>query len=375
MTLRPIILDRYLFKEFVLAFVAVVSFCALLLLVASIFDRFSDILEYGAPMSTVIAYFLSGLPGQLMHVIPIASMLAVLFSVGALARTNEILAMLTSGVHGLRLALPIVFGGIIIVVGTFMVNEYLVPKTEQARKIYELQLEDKDIREVTMNANVFARGKNEWFYLARIYSNENREMVMPTVVNLTDNHKTVKMRIEGDSAKFIENLPADKTSLWEFTNARTWHFDDAGLMTTYTEQAGKSIVPLEEDLPIILAQQIKPEEMNYPQLSERIRILEARNQPTADLRTDLLRKVTFPVGILVIMMIGFAFAVKSRAGTAMTLVGYGIGWAVAYYIVNAILQAMGASGAVTPVIATVVPTLFFAVVAIFLMKRSYQWHA
>src|SRR4051812_4885433 len=124
MNLRPLILDRYLFREFVLAFVAVMSFCTLLLLVASIFDRFSEILEFGAPMSTVVMYFLTSLPGQLMHVIPIAAMLAVLFSIGSLARTNEVLAMLTSGVHGLRLSLPIIFGGIIIVVGTFCLNEY-----------------------------------------------------------------------------------------------------------------------------------------------------------------------------------------------------------------------------------------------------------
>ena len=375
MNLRPIILDRYLFREFALAFLAVLGFCALLLLVASIFDRFSEILEYGAPMGTVITYFASALPGQLMHVIPIASMLAVLLSIGSLARTNEILAMLTSGVHGLRLAMPIIFGGIIIVVGTFLLNEFVVPKTERTRKIYELKLEDKDIRQVTMNANVFARGKTDWFYLARVYGNQKKTMVRPTIVNLTPDHATVKMRIEADEAVFQNDRPTDNASMWEFTNARTWHFDNSGNMTTYTAETGKTIVALEPDLPTILAQQLKPDEMNYPQLKERIRILSERSQPTADLETDLLRKLTFPIGILIIMLIGFGFAVKSRAGTAMAIIGYGISWAVGYYVINAILQALGRAGTVSPSFATIAPTILFAFAALWLMRRSYQWHA
>lgn len=375
MNLRPIIIDRYLFREFVYAFVAVIAFCALLLLVASIFDRFSEILESGAPMSTVATYFLSSLPGQLMQIVPIAAMLAVLFSVGALARTNEVLAMLTSGVHALRLSLPIIFGGILIVIGTFVMNEYVVPPLERTSKIYELKLENRDTRKITMNANAFARGETDWFYMARVYSNEDKKMIRPTVVNLSPDHSTLKMRIEGDAATFIENNRADNTSLWLFENPRTWKFDSQGKLTTFTAENTAQTIALEADLPTILAQQAKPEEMNYHQLKQRVEILEARDQPTQDIRTDLLRKITFPVGIIVVMMIGFSYAIKSRAGTAMKIIGIGISWAVAYYLVNAVLQALGRAGAISPAAATIVPTLVFAVIAIFLMRRSYQWHA
>lgn len=375
MNLRPIILDRYLFREFVYAFVAVIAFCALLLLVASIFDRFSEILEFGAPMSTVATFFLSALPGQLMQIVPIAAMLAVLFSVGSLARTNEVLAMLTSGVHALRLSLPILFGGVLIVIGTFTMNEYVVPPLERTSQIYELMLENRDTRKITMNANVFVRGETDWFYMARVYSNAEKQMIRPTIVNLSPDHSTVKLRIEGDSATFIENNPADKSSLWLFENPRTWEFDQWGNLTTHTIETTSQTLSLEADLPTILAQQAKPEEMNYHQLKKRVEILQARNQPTQDIRTDLLRKITFPVGILVVMMIGFSYAIKSRAGTAMRIIGIGISWAVAYYLVNALLQALGRAGTISPAAATIAPTVAFAVIALFLMRRSYQWHA
>lgn len=375
MNFRPLILDRYIFKEFVLAFFAVMAFCALLLLVASIFDRFSEILDYGASIYIVVMFFLSKLPGQLMHVVPIAAMLAVLFSVGSLARTNEVLAMLTSGVHGLRLSVPIIFGGILIVIGTFLMNEYVVPVTERANKFYDNQLEDRDIRRVTMNDDVFARGKNEWFYMARVYSIPEKRMIKPIIVNLRPDHRTVRLRIEAETATFVENRPDEKQSLWVLEQPRIWQFGDDGKLTTFTADNTARTIPLEEDLTTILSQQMKPEEMNYHQLRERVRILEARDQPTANLRTDLLRKITYPFGILVIMMIGFSYAVKSRAGTAMAIVGYGIIWAVVYYLANAILQALGRAGSIPPMAATIVPTIVFAIIAAWLMRRSYQWHA
>src|SRR5690606_35037006 len=157
-----------------------------------------------------------------------ASMLAVLFSVGGLARTNEILAMLTSGVHGLRLSVPILFGGIIIVVCTFIMNEYVVPPLERANTIYELQLEGDDIREFTMNANVCSRGRSEWFYMARVYSNEDKEMIRPSSVHLQPGHDTIKMRIEAESAQFQENNREEHTSIWLFEQPRIWEFDAQG---------------------------------------------------------------------------------------------------------------------------------------------------
>lgn len=374
MNLRPIILDRYIFREFVMAFFAVMAFCALLLLVASIFDRFSDILEYGASAKTIAVYFLSSLPGKLVQIVPIAAMLAVLFSIGSLARTNEVLAMLTSGVHALRLSLPVFVAGIFIVIGAFLMNEYVVPPLERTSKIYELKLEQRDVRKVTMNANVFARGREGWLYLARVYSNPDKEMIRPTVINMGANHAGVKMRIEGLRAKLQGKGPEGQT-LWAFENPHTWHFDDAGHITTYTAVTGTQVIPLEADLQAILAQQMKPAEMNFQQLKQRINIMEARKQPTQDLRTSLLRKLTFPLGILVIMLIGFAYGVKSRAGTAMAIIGYGIAWAAAYYIINAVLQALGNAGTVPPFVATVVPLVVFAGIAFWLMRRSYQWHA
>ncbi|MGI8908678.1 MAG: LptF/LptG family permease [Candidatus Sumerlaeaceae bacterium] len=373
MTFRPHILDRYLFREFVLSFVTVMAFCTLLMLVGSIFTKFSDIMEHDAAWLDVVMYFLTSLPGRLMVVVPIASMLAVLFSVGGLARTNEVLAMLTNGVHGLRLSVPIIFGGIIIVVTTFVMNEYVVPPLERLSRQYELILEEKDIESGQAAKSVFARGRDNWFYMCRVYTSRNKRMAKPTIVTLADDQTNLVQRIEASAAVLVKNDPQQKKSLWNVEAPRTWKLD-GGQITTYSAINTSVTLALEEDLNKILSQRAKAEEMNFHQLRERIQILSAREQPVGALRTDLFRKITFPLGILVIMLIGFGYAVRARAGTAVAIFGYGIGWAVTYYLVNAVAQALGHSGSISPYSATVLPTIAFMVIAVVYLRRSYRWH-
>ena len=375
MRLYPTILDRYIVREFILSFVAVMGFCTLLLLVASIFEKFQDILENSASINIIIRYFLTSLPGRMMYVVPIGSTLAVLFSIGALARTNEILAMLTSGVHGLRIGLPIAVCGLIIVILTFIMNEYVVPPLEARARRLELQLEGRAAIRSVASTKVFMRGGDGWFYLPRTYNEATKRMGRPIVIHLNPDKTTIQERIEGKEAKCISNEPEANRSLWMFDSPKVWKFDNAGKLTTYTVSNTSHTIALEADLPKILAQKSKSEEMNFHQLGERIEILAERDQPVFSLRTDLFRKVTFPLGILIIMMIGFAFAVRARAGNVMRFFGAGIAWSLAYYIVNAIAQALGHSGTLSPYTATIVPTILFAIVAALYLRRSYLWHS
>jgi len=374
MRLTPTILDRYIFRELLLSFAAVMSFCALLLLIADIFDRFGDIIDHDASFTTAALYFLTNLPARLVQIIPMAGTLAVLFALGGLARTNEVLAMVTNGIHGLRVAVPVIVAGALVVIGTFIMNEYVVPPLSRTAQALELQMEQKNVARRYTTKDVFARGRDNMFYMARTYDARQRRLGRPTIVQLTDDRTNLVRRIDAEFAVQVKNLPEEKKSIWMVQEPRIWTFDSTGKVASY--EVSETSVPLEfeEDLGKVLAQTAKAEEMNFHQMRERIKILSARQQPVFSLETDYLRKLTFPFGILLIMMIGYSYAIKARAGTLMTLFGRGVSWAIAYYLASAVFQALGRSGTVPPTVATIVPTLAFLLVAILYVERSYRWH-
>src|ERR1043166_8384879 len=128
---RVLILDRYIFRELAMSFIAVMAFCTLLILVVGIFTKFQDIMKNDVPLDKAFWYFVFSTPYQVMQIVPIAAMLGVLFSIGNPARNNEMLALMTNGVHGLRIAAPVIFGGLVVFVWAVFMNEIVVPPAEQ----------------------------------------------------------------------------------------------------------------------------------------------------------------------------------------------------------------------------------------------------
>ncbi|MCX7716793.1 MAG: LptF/LptG family permease [Candidatus Sumerlaeaceae bacterium] len=370
------ILDRYLFREFALSIFAVMSFCALLILVAMIFESFQDIIENNTPLGKAVEFFLCSLPTRLLLIIPLASMLAVLFSVGSLARTNEILAFMTNGVSSLRLAAPILFGGFLVFACSMFVSEYVAPPLQQRATYINLRyIQGKAESKITTEKNVFVRGDGNRIYILRAYSVVENRMVEPQIYDMDDNFSIVLSRIEAQSATFLRNDPEGKKSDWLFKNANIWKFDTEGNLQSFKSYPGEVTVYLEENLPDILSQRKTPEEMNFAELSRHVAILAARKQPVYEFMTDLILKVTFPLGVLIVMIIGFSYAVRTRAGTVMSAFGRGVVWAFGYYIVSAVFQAFGHSGAVSPYVAGTLPSIAFALAAAYYFRQSYRWYA
>jgi lipopolysaccharide export system permease protein len=370
------ILDRYIFREFVMAIFAVMAFCALLILVGMIFDSFQDIIENDTPIVKAIEFFLCSLPTRLLMITPIASMLAVLFSVGSLARTNEILAFMTNGVSSWRIAAPVLFGGLMVFAGSMLVSEYVAPPLQQRATYINLRyIQGKAESKITTEKNVFVRGDGNRIYLMRAFSIVENRMVEPQIYDMDDQFSIVRSRIEAQSATFLRNDPEGKKSDWLFKNANIWKFDEAGNLVSFVSYPGDVTVYLEENLPEILSQRKAPEEMNFAELRRHVAILMARNQPVYEFMTDLILKITFPLGVLIIMVIGFSYAVRTRAGTVMSAFGRGVTWAFAYYMVSAVLRAFGHSGAVSPYVAAVLPSIAFSLAAAYYFRQSYRWYA
>lgn len=370
------ILDKLLLREFWLAFVATLAFCALLLIVATLFDKFQEIVENDAPWDKVVLYFLCGLPFKIIQVTPLICALAVLFSIGGLARNNEILAFLTSGVHSLRIAAPIAASGAIVVIAVFIANEFFVARLEQeARYLERRYIEAKSETKLVTRRDIFVRGMGNRFYLMKMYDTRTGQMFTPQIVDMTEDYSTLRQRIDANEARLLAENRKKQRSEWELNQPRIWSFDEKGHLRSFQQYGGKQTVFLEPDLSVILGQKKKPEEMNFFELKQHIQILAEREQPVFEYQTDLYRKLSSPLSIIVAMMLAFSYAVRSRAGNATSAFGYGLAWTIALYAVSAFFTALGHSGVVSPMWAAWLPLILFAAAAVVYVRKSYRWYA
>lgn len=59
----------------------------------------------------------------------------------------------------------------------------------------------------------------------------------------------------------------------------------------------------------------------------------------------------------------------------MKAFGQGVSWAFLYYLLTAIMKALGHSGTVSPAVAGFLPIAAFLYAAVHSLRKSYRWYS
>ena len=130
------ILDRYVFMEWVKAFVMSLLAIMSLLIIEDIQDDLPDYLAWGATVGGILKYYLYLIPSFLPLILPIALLMSLLFALGNLHRRNEIIAMRASGLHLFRMTRSLVVAGCLLAALVLYLNASFVPYAlEQSRTL------------------------------------------------------------------------------------------------------------------------------------------------------------------------------------------------------------------------------------------------
>ena len=126
------LLDRYLLRELLVP----LGYCLCGFLIFWIFsDLFNELGEFQRKkllISDVGEYYLITTPGFLVVVLPIALLLALLYTLTTHARHHEITAIRAAGVSLWRLSAPYFACGLVASSLLFIVNEFWVPDSAEA---------------------------------------------------------------------------------------------------------------------------------------------------------------------------------------------------------------------------------------------------
>src|SRR5215831_17588529 len=139
------LLDRYLLREVLIP----LGYCLVGFLIFWIcFDLFGALAAFQRKrllVRDIAEYYLVITPEFLVIVLPIALLLALLYSLTNLARHHEITAIRGAGVSLWRLCLPHLMVGLSLSVVLFLVNELWAPRSsERAQRILSRRVAPQD---------------------------------------------------------------------------------------------------------------------------------------------------------------------------------------------------------------------------------------
>ncbi len=354
------ILDRYLLRIWTKIFVLTALGFPLVVTIIELSDKLSRLIDRGIPTSEILVGHVMGLPEKVFQVIPAAVLFATVFSIGALARNSELIAIKAAGRSFHRTLLP-VFAITLVVTGiTWIVGEISpVATRKQAELLGDVQQRARNTR-----FNFVYRADQGWVYLVRALDVDQdyaRQLVLerkgigreyPTLVlNAASgwyNDSLERWRLEQGRYRIVSGL-RDETN---FTFDSTFH---------------RALSQTPEDL---LEEPKAPREMRYAELGDYIQALEFSGGEVKKLKVQHALKVAIPFTCIVIALFGAPLANTSPRAAGAFGVGVSLGTTVIFLILVQLSQAIGAGGILPPTLAAWSPNMAFGAAGLILFARA-----
>lgn len=361
------LLDAYILKKILSTFFFVLLILVAIIVVIDLTEKVDKFTQNNLSTVTILGYYLDFVPWIAGLISPIIVFIAIVYVTGRLAAHTEIIAMLSAGISFPRLLLPYFIGATIIAGITFVLNGWIIPKSNKTRLDFELT----------------------YFKNRPYYDRSNIHLqIEPNVIMFIQNYNTqtnigYQFTLErfDDSNRLIEKTTADNI-LWD-TTKHTWHlkqwkrkFVDSVFLVRNN--------PLPSDLrssgtDLDTALNIKPVDfeneegkydgMTIPELTEHIKKLRFRGATGVE-TYEVERHIRFaaPFTIFVLVFMGvLVSARKSRGGTGFQIV-MGFILAFIFLIFFLLTRTFAETGALPPLLAAWMPNITFAVIAAFMYR-------
>jgi len=355
------ILDNYISRNFLGTLIfALFAFCIIFIIIDLVgyMDKFID---KDVPKIVIIKYYIFYLPYIIVLSLPVAMLLASLFSIGQMARFNEIIAMTASGMSLYRILLPIIALGFIISGVVLYAGEKLVPLTNQKKiEIYN-QFVSKSKKSIqTKYTDIYVQlSQNEWLNIGFFDAKINTGYKV-SVQCFDEDFKLISNRIDAPQMVW-------QNDDWVLLNAIVREFNNE----KESISALDSIKPFNfffepEDLS---KAQKKTEEMSYWELKQFIANIKRNGGDPDRWLVDLYLKIAFPFANFIIVLFGAPLASrKTRSGPAISF-GISLFICFLYFGIIKVSQTFGHNGTLAPMLSAWLGNIIFGIAALFILFK------
>ena len=348
----PLIVDRYLIKTFLTAFLLVFVIVYAVFSLVNFIDVNNDIQKNNVDQAILIDYFQFVAPETIRWVLPISTLMGTMISFALLSKNSEIIAFKSSGVSIYRLSVPVIFMALVVSIFAFYNNDFLIPAT--APRLAEIKgiIRDRPIQTTRDPRNRWVLGEEKnRIYHFQLYNEDERLLEELHVYDIDPVSYQLRQHIYARQAEWSDDS-------WVSDNGWITYF--SGTTRSPTEITSVQELPIPEH-PTYFGQEIKPsDQMSYSELTDYVDTLAAYGFATTRENFDLYWKLSFPFLPLVMTLLGlpFAFTTARRSGP-MTGISISIGLVIVYWGMMSLFRALGQTGLLPALLAAWAPNIAF----------------
>ena len=359
-TLRfPNLMDATLFRSLALSFVVCFVALAAIFNIFTLFElwRFIAVTQAGAGL--VARYLLFLTPLIAVELFPATMLISVLVTYALLAKRHEAIAWWASGQSVYRLMLPGIVFALLMAIGSWLVQEYVMPGSNLRQDALRARIRGGEARAIT-------RTGRQWLASTetrRFYSYEFTEdgtLLEPTIYELDADAVHLAQVVSGERGSWTDPNHLKLTTTETLTLNGMEVVNRTAPETIFTGVEAPTVFKPTID---------KPSQLSSRDLQSYLRAAKQRGQDVSALAVSLQRKYAGPFSILIMAIIGMPLAVSfGRKGTIIALCA-AVVVSVAYWAVGGGFQQLGNHGLLRPSVAGWSPLVIFAAAGTYFLSR------
>jgi LPS export ABC transporter permease LptG len=356
------LLDRYILRHFLQAFVYCIAGFISIWFIFDVSDNISTFLDQRISRMLILKYYLTQAPQILVILLPVALLLALLFSLGRMSRSNEIVSMLTAGVSLPRIIAPLLLAALLTTAASTFLNYSLAPHAEYARKKL---LEDPQSRRQQMGlvAQIFRnRTDNRTWFIQQFYPGENLFRTLHIIQQ--DANDNIVTNYLATSA-----LYHPETHAWELQQVKVIYYDEPGNITRQIPYTESLMITDWSETPFRLSSaNLRAEYLGVPELREYLQF-NSDFPPTllAPFATQLEYRLALPWTCFVVALIAAPLGIGYSRRGIFSSVAAAIILVFAMNFVMHLFLALGEGARISHWAAAWTPNLIFGVLGLILI--------
>jgi lipopolysaccharide export system permease protein len=359
------LLRNYLLNEFILPLLLGLLVLTFVLLLGNLIKIADMVINKGVDILSVTKLFLFMIPYLLTYTLPIATLVAVLLSLGRLSSDNEIIAIRASGIGIFKIISPILVISVMLSLLLIIFNDRLIPYAHFATRktLMEVGLKNPT---AALEPGVFINSFDK--YILFIYSIEGNKLNNIRIYEPQGDNKPARIIIakKGEfialpdrnmiKLKLIDGT-ADEPDPNNSSNFYKLNFKNYFMVLNLSQLQNKGKI------------EKKPKDMTIKELQHEANLLEKQGIVPTPLLCEINRKISLAFSCVIFTLLGLPMAIITRRREKSINFGIAFVIVIVYYLLLLGSEALSPQGYLDPQLTLWLPNIILGTIGALLTYR------
>ena len=351
------ILDKYIIKEILFSIFIVLGVLVVVVGLLDLVDELKKVDE-SYPISLVFFYVILNTPQTIYEVLPIATLMGSLIGLSKLSSTSELNVIKSAGLSFAKIIVITLKSGLVIVLLTFLIGEFIAPKGQQLAN--NIRNHGESARLSMKNTDgIWIKTKTSFIHIAKVYPDKIVQEISLYRFN--------------EKQQLLESIYAEegyyKDGKWFMTNITSSSFKNKDV-----EIISQKVARFDEfiDLDLFEIMVIKPNQMTFIQLKKYIQYLKNNSMESKGYELAYWSKFSVPISCLVMFLLTTPFVHSNiRSASFGQRIFIGILTGVSLFLFNQTINKLSIILDIPPILGSFLPLVILLIISLVIIQRLY----